>query len=148
MPSLEQYKKNIRRFYRKHKRMPSYSELAELCGFESKNAAYKLVEKLLAVGAIAKDAAGRLIPQKLSGDIRVMGIVEAGWPSAAEEELIDTMDLNEFVGNNEATYMLEVSNDSMIEAGIMPGDLVSRPGDFVNANPLLRIGVSPAERFC
>ena len=26
--------------------------------------------------------------------------------------------------------------------------LVSRPGDFVNANPLLRIGVSPAERFC
>jgi hypothetical protein len=27
-------------------------------------------------------------------------------------------------------------------------ELVSRPGDFVNANPLLRIGVSPAERFC
>jgi transaldolase len=26
--------------------------------------------------------------------------------------------------------------------------LVSRPGDFVNVNPLLRIGVSPAERFC
>ena len=26
--------------------------------------------------------------------------------------------------------------------------LVSRPGDFVNANPLLRIGVSPAKRFC
>jgi hypothetical protein len=26
--------------------------------------------------------------------------------------------------------------------------LVSRPGDFVNANPLLRIGISPAERFC
>jgi len=26
--------------------------------------------------------------------------------------------------------------------------LVSRPVDFVNANPLLRIGVSPAERFC
>ena len=26
--------------------------------------------------------------------------------------------------------------------------LVSRPGDFVSTNPLLRIGVSPAERFC
>jgi Xaa-Pro aminopeptidase len=26
--------------------------------------------------------------------------------------------------------------------------LVSRPGDFVNTNPLLRIGISPAERFC
>jgi hypothetical protein len=28
------------------------------------------------------------------------------------------------------------------------GALVSRPGDFVNTNPLLRIGISPAERFC
>jgi len=26
--------------------------------------------------------------------------------------------------------------------------LVSRPGDFVNTNPLVRIGISPAERFC
>jgi hypothetical protein len=26
--------------------------------------------------------------------------------------------------------------------------LVSRPGDFVNTNPLLRIGISPAKRFC
>jgi hypothetical protein len=32
--------------------------------------------------------------------------------------------------------------------GHLPTHLVSRPGDFVNANPLLRIGVSPAERFC
>jgi pimeloyl-ACP methyl ester carboxylesterase len=26
--------------------------------------------------------------------------------------------------------------------------LVGRPGDFVNTNPLLRIGISPAKRFC
>jgi hypothetical protein len=31
---------------------------------------------------------------------------------------------------------------------LLASELVSRPGDFVNANPLLRIGVSPAERFC
>jgi len=124
MPPLEQYKENIRRFYRRQKRMPSYREITRLCDFKSTNAAYKLVDRLLAVGAVAKDASGRLTPQKLFGDIPVLGIVEAGWPSPAEEELMDTMDLNEFVGNNEATYMLEVSNDSMIDAGIMPGDLV------------------------
>ncbi len=104
--------------------MPSYREITWLCDFKSTNAAYKLVDRLLAVGAVAKDASGRLIPQKLSGDIPVLGIVEAGWPSPAEEELIDTMNLDEFIGNNEATYMLEVSGDSMIEAGIMPGDIV------------------------
>jgi len=95
-----------------------------LVGFKSKFAVVKLVSKLVAAGIVTKDASGRLTPQKLSGGIRVLGIVEAGWPSPAEEELIDTMNLDEFVGNNEATYMLEVSNDSMIEAGIMPGDLV------------------------
>jgi hypothetical protein len=26
--------------------------------------------------------------------------------------------------------------------------LVNRPGDFVNTNSLLRIGISPAKRFC
>jgi DNA-binding IclR family transcriptional regulator len=67
MPTLEKYRAKILRFYRKHKRMPSYSELAELCGFKSKNAAHKLVDRLLALGAVAKDAGGRLIPQKLSG---------------------------------------------------------------------------------
>src|SRR5229473_6804669 len=125
MPPLEQYKENIRRFYRRQKRMPSYREITWLCDFKSTNAAYKLVDRLLAVGAVAKDASGRLIPQKLAGDIPVLGIVEAGWPSPAEEELIDTMNLEEvLIGNKEATYRLRVSEDSMVDAGIMPGDLV------------------------
>ncbi len=29
-----------------------------------------------------------------------------------------------------------------------PIKLVGCPGDFVNTNPLLRIGISPAKRFC
>jgi predicted MFS family arabinose efflux permease len=33
------------------------------------------------------------------------------------------------------------------EADVMPY-LVSRPGDFVNTDALLRIGISPAKRFC
>jgi hypothetical protein len=56
----------------------------------------------------------------------VLGTVEAGFPSPAEEELGDTLDLDEFlIRNKEATYMLKVTGDSMIEAGLMPGDLVS-----------------------
>ena len=124
MPNFEMYTNKIRRYYREHRRMPSYGEIMHLVGFKSKFAVIKLVTKLIAAGIVAIDASGRLIPPKLTAAIPVLGIVEAGWPSPAEEELIDTMDLNEFIGNNEATYMLEVSNDSMIEAGIMPGDLV------------------------
>jgi len=46
------------------------------------------------------------------------------------------------------SYVLEIFGEHTLSATEMAGLLVSRPGDFVNANPLLRIGVSPAERFC
>jgi repressor LexA len=58
-------------------------------------------------------------------NLRIAGNVKAGWPTPAEEELSDTMSLDEYlIRNKEATYMLKVSGDSMIDAGIMPGDMV------------------------
>ena len=47
------------------------------------------------------------------------------FPSAAEEELGDTMNLDEYlIKNKEATFMLKVSSDSMADAGILEGDMV------------------------
>jgi repressor LexA len=66
-------------------------------------------------------------------EILVRGQVAAGWPSPAEEELSDTMSLDEYlIKNKEATYMIKVKGDSMQEAGIMPGDivLVERGAEF------------------
>ncbi len=64
-------------------------------------------------------------PSGLFYSITVLGTVEAGWPSPAEEELSDTMSLDEYlIRNKDATYMLKVSGDSMVDAGIMPGDMV------------------------
>ncbi|MBU0545746.1 transcriptional repressor LexA [Patescibacteria group bacterium] len=119
------YKKKIIKFYYDHKRMPSYSEIMHLVGFKSKNAVFKLVKKLVEDGFLLKDKSGRLLPSKLYGDVRVLGTVEAGFPSPAEEELSDTMTMDEYlIENREATFMLKVSGDSMKDAGIMPGDLV------------------------
>ena len=53
--------------------MPSYSEIMGLAGFKSKNAAYKLVGKLVEQGVVAKDAQGRLIPKRLEAAIPVLG---------------------------------------------------------------------------
>lgn len=121
----EKYKQQIIKFYRKRRRMPSYAEMMELLGFKSKNAVFKLVKKLEAEKFLSKDEKGKLIPHNLYGEIRVLGQVEAGFPSPAEEELADTMNLDEFlIKNKEATYMLKISGDSMKDAGIMPGDMV------------------------
>jgi len=55
----------------------------------------------------------------------VIGQIEAGFPSAAEEELADAISLDDFmIRNKAATFLLKVSGESMIQAGICPGDLV------------------------
>lgn len=132
---------NLKKFYRSQKRMPSLGEFARLMGFKSRNAALKLAKKLANAGIIEKDETGRLLPGKLFYGIRILGTVEAGWPSPAEEELSDTMSLEEWlIGNKDATYMLKVKGDSMIDAGILPGDTVlvertqnAKDGDIVIA---------------
>ena len=115
----------IRKFYLKNNRMPSYSEVASLFGFRSKNAAYKLIGRLKELGLVYSDATGRLLPGALKNSIKLLGSVTAGFPSPAEEELQDTMSLDEYLINNpNSTYLLKVEGDSMLDAGIQPGDLV------------------------
>jgi SOS regulatory protein LexA len=135
------YLQLINAFYKKNRRMPSYGELLILTGLKSKNAVYKIVQKYIDQDVLAKDASGKIIPAKMYNAVPVLGTVEAGFPSPAEEELIDTMTLDEYlIDNKEATYMLRASGTSMIDAGIMPGDIVlvergkeARDGDIVIA---------------
>ena len=113
-------------FYEQEGRAPSYSEMAELFGYCSKNAVYGPVNKLCSLGYLEKSRNGRIIfTSKITGSTKLLGAVQAGFPSPAEEELVDTINLDQFlVARPEATYLLTVSGDSMIEAGIHPGDLV------------------------
>ena len=119
------HKTKIRNFYTKHRRMPTWSEIMDICGFKSKHAVTKLVRRLAAEGFLRQDAKGFLLPGTIYGNVKVLGFVAAGWPSPAEEELIDTMTLDEFlIENRDATYMLKVQGDSMKDVGIMDGDIV------------------------
>ncbi len=112
-------------FYQERGRMPSYSEIAHLLGFKSKNASFKFIEKLINLGIVEKDLKGKIIPKSLKNPIKVLGIIEAGFPSPAEEELLDTISLDRWlISNPSSTFMLKVTGDSMIEAGILPGDMV------------------------
>jgi repressor LexA len=132
---------DIGAFYRERGRMPSFSEIGEIVGFRSKNAVSKLVGRLEKLGVVGKDEKGRLIPGSLALSVKVLGTVEAGFPSPAEEELADALSLDQFlIRNPNATFLLKVSGDSMSGAGILPGDMVivdrsrtPRSGDIVIA---------------
>ena len=121
--------------------MPSSRELTAIVGLHSKHAAYQLVQQLVADEWVEHDAAGTLLPGRRFHALPLLGTVIAGFPSPAEEELADTMTLDEYlITNKEATYLLKVDGESMIEAGILPGDLLlvergltPRDGDIVIA---------------
>jgi SOS regulatory protein LexA len=138
---IDTYKKKIIAFYERHKRMPGYKELMQLTGFKSKNAVWKLVNKLVEAGVLSKDSEGRISLVRGTDEIPMLGLVEAGIPTLTEESELDTMNLNTFlVEDRESSYLLEVKGDSMIEEGIKEGDLVvaekaasAKEGDIVIA---------------
>ncbi len=122
---MDDKKKKVINFYTRQKRMPSYRELAQLCGFASTQAAARIASKWVDEEFINKDSTGRLIKGPSFSRLRVLGIVEAGFPTPAEEDHSDTISLDEFlIDHKDASYMLKVKGDSMIEAGIQEGDYV------------------------
>jgi repressor LexA len=118
--------RELRAFVRREGRLPSYAELAALWGYRSKHAVTWVVNRLVGQGALRRGEGGRLAAGPgFAGSVRLLGSVQAGFPSPAEEELVDTLSLDQYlIEKPEATYLLTVSGDSMIEAGIHPGDLV------------------------
>jgi repressor LexA len=103
--------------------MPHDSELVAITGLRPTHALCTLIEHVLTCEPLAQAAIGRLLPERQRPSLPLLGTVTAGFPSPADEELTDTMSLDEFlITNREATYILKVTGESMIEAGILPGD--------------------------
>jgi repressor LexA len=119
--------------------------MLKLFDFKSKNAVFKVVEKLVEAGIVAKDYLGRLVPSESFAEsiasVPMLGFVTAGFPANVEEELTDTVKLDDLlIKNRPFTYMLEVDGDSMIDAHIAKGDMVlvekinhAKDGDIIIA---------------
>ncbi|MBM4147729.1 MAG: repressor LexA [Lentisphaerae bacterium] len=132
----------LRRFFRTERRMPTYSEMIEMFGYRSKNAVFGLLLRLEEKGIIVKKHGKIAMTDTAAGPLRLLGSVQAGFPSPAEEELLGTVSLDEMlIEHPDRTFMLKVTGDSMVDAGIHPGDMVlvekgvaPKPNDIVIAN--------------
>ena len=116
----------LRQFWRQERRAPTYAEMLNLFDYRSKNAVFGLLDRLEETGYVVKDANGRiaLLP-KLTGTVRILGSIAAGFPTQEEEQETDAVTLDEYlVKDPDHSYMLTVRGDSMIDAGILPGDVV------------------------
>ncbi len=112
-------------FYRNQKRMPTYTEMMDLFEVRSKSVVSYWIDKLIEKGILEKDAQGYLKLSGISFGIPLVGSVAAGLPTSAEENARDVVSMDEYlVDKPESSFLLSVTGDSMIGAGIMEGDLV------------------------
>lgn len=111
-------------FYTENKRMPTYEEMKSLFNVASKNTVAYRVNKLLDEGFLQKD--GNKIVLSETGSVMRLGTVQAGFPTVADEDTTtELVSLDDFlIDKKGSTYMLEVMGESMIDAGILEGDLV------------------------
>lgn len=112
-------------------RAPSLAEIAEAFRFASRNAAQKHVQALVAAGLL-QQAPGRSRGLRLPGGradllpLAVLGRVAAGAPIGADIGLDpeDRLWLDRRLFSPTPDYLLRVQGDSMIDDGILDGDLV------------------------
>ncbi len=105
---------------------PTRADIAKELGFKSANAAEEHLKALARKGAIEMIAGTsrgiRLVEQR---GIPIVGRVAAGEPVLAQEHISDYCDLPGNFFAPAADYFLEVTGDSMIDIGILDGDLLA-----------------------
>lgn len=115
---------------------PTRADIAQKLGFKSANAAEEHLKALARKGAIEMIAgASRGIRLPESSGIPIIGRVAAGNPVLAEAHIEDYCDLPANFFKPRADYFLTVQGDSMIEVGILDGDLLA-----VHSTPIAKNG--------
>ncbi len=106
---------------------PTIREIAEKFGFSSTGTVRDYLKALVSKGYIRitknKSRAIELVKDALFS-FPIIGNVQAGLPTLAVEEIEGYLNLDSLVFSDHDTFALRVRGDSMVEAGIMPNDLV------------------------
>ncbi len=105
---------------------PTRADIATELGFKSPNAAEEHLKALARKGAIEMipgTSRGIRLPEPVG--LPIVGRVAAGSPILAQEHIDDVCDLPGSFFRPRADYLLKVKGDSMINAGILDGDLLA-----------------------
>lgn len=133
----------IREYQRERGYAPTLTELGERLGIVAKSAVHKHVQALAQEGRIrltAQRARGiELVEIERKITVRLLGSIAAGRPIEAVE-IPEEIELSMLLNGAGEHYALRVQGDSMIEDGILDGDIVivesrqtARAGEMVVA---------------
>lgn len=140
----------IKRVIRQKGYPPSVREIGDAVGLLSSSTVHGHLQTLEEKGYIRRDPtkpraieildSASDINEKKTVLVPIVGRVTAGQPILAQENVEDTFPLPADLVNSDNVFMLRVKGESMIEAGILDGDLilvrqqnVARNGEIVVA---------------
>jgi repressor LexA len=123
-------------YARKHGYPPTVREIGAEVGLASPSTVHVHLAKLEQAGYVRRDPTkpralelvGRDAPRPQGGGnvhvLPLIGEIAAGAPLLAEQNIQDYVSVPEPLARGDDEFLLRVRGDSMIEAGIMPGDYV------------------------
>jgi repressor LexA len=135
------YLAKLQDYYADNNVLPPYSTIMSLLGLKSKSPVAALIARLKLQGFLESTPEKRLKPGKRFFERPIFDSVQAGAPRQADDSRYDTITIDEYLVESPSnTVLINVKGDSMIDAGIMPGDTVvvekrgpASPGDMVIA---------------
>ena len=106
---------------------PTRADIAETLGFKSPNAAeqhLRAIEKKGFIKILSGASRGIVLNDSESDQIPVIGLVAAGGPILAEENIEKTIPKSNNLLSSDIDYYLRVKGDSMVDIGIFEEDLI------------------------
>lgn len=129
-------------YYAQHRALPSYASIGQLLGLRSKSSVAALVARLKLAGLLEATPDKRLAPTKrFFARPLAAQPVRAGLPEPADDADAEALTIDDYlIERPSETVLIRVKGDSMVDAGILEGDLVvvekrhdARRGDIVVA---------------
>ena len=119
------YLEKLQDYYARHRVLPSYSAIGTLVGLNSKASVAGMVLRLKGEGFLESSPDRRLKPGARFFERPLAESVRAGLPSPAADAIPERLSIDEYlVARPSKTILITVKGDSMIDAGIHPGDVV------------------------
>ena len=121
-----------------HNFSPTVREICEQVGIKSTSTVHYYLKELVDEGYIVKDDLKKRtikLPGSSTFSVPLLGTVTAGIPITAIEEIEEYLPVPNLSGNPEDYFALHVRGESMINAGILDGDIV-----VVRKTPVCRNG--------
>ena len=142
MSNDRSYLASLQDYYARHRALPSYASIGQLLGLRSKSSVAAMVARLKLAGFVDSTPDKRLAPTRRFFE-RPLAVdpVHAGMPERIDDAPADALTIDNYlIERPSQTVLVRVKGDSMIDAGILDGDLVvvektpsAKRGDIVVA---------------